>query len=498
MEKQLAYFKRGLKPAELVKSATINNGIKIIKYEDFERLTGLHKKAADSGRIMKFVPASGAATRMFKKLETANRNGTFSSLEELEKLAAEGKEELRDVLEFFRKMNRFAFYDEIISAYKKHRRIKGLRKVYIDYKDLLEFLISPEGMNFPDRPKALIKFHKYEKFSRTALEEHLVEAIGYSADSGGNIRMHFTISPEHLSEIEEHVEEVLPRYTKEGFTFDISFSVQKKSTDTIAVDHEENPFMNNDGTVLFRPGGHGALLENLMETGGDIVFIKNIDNVVPDQVKDTTILYKKLIAGHLIYIQEKVFGYLKKIKTSRLDSKEIDELISFAQEELNITLPGNLSGNETGIVDYYKTKLNRPVRVCGMVLNQGAPGGGPFWIKGNDGSVSLQIIEGAQIDKSNPQQCEIFNSATHFNPVDIVCGLRDYVGDPFDLKKFRDDEAVFISQKSKDGRELKALELPGLWNGGMYDWITIFIEVPKITFSPVKEVNDLLLAEHQA
>jgi len=497
IEKQLSFFKRGFIPARLVRPATIDDGIKVLKYNDFDELVSFHHEAADAGRIMKFVPSSGAATRMFEKLETARKISNFKSLEDIQNFVNNGKTEFLPVLDFFKKMNRFAFFDDIIAEYKKHRKAKGSRKVYIEYDDLLDFLISPEGLNYSDKPKALVKFHKYETQVRTALEEHLAEAIGYSSNSKGKINIHFTISPEHIGEIESHVEKVLPFYESGGYKFSVTYSVQKKSTDTIAVAINNELFLDENGNLLFRPGGHGALLENLMEINGDIVFIKNIDNVVTEKVLGSTILYKKLLSGNLIKAQSRIFNYLRKIAGGTLKKDEIFEMSEFAEKELFIPKPADSGSDAKGLLDYYYKKLNRPIRVCGMVLNQGAPGGGPFWVKFEDNSVSLQIVESAQIDKYNSEQFEIFKKSTHFNPVDLVCGIRDFKGKPFDLRKFRDENAFFISEKAKNGSRLKALELPGLWNGSMADWITIFIEVPKITFSPVKEVNDLLLPEHQ-
>jgi hypothetical protein len=309
--------------------------------------------------------------------------------------------------------------------------------------------------------------------------------------------LHFTVSPEHESKFNDHINEAINFY-KDKFNIDynISFSTQKSSTDTIAVDLENNPFVLEDGIILFRPGGHGALIENLNDLDGDIVYIKNIDNVVPDRLKDITVSYKKALAGKLMEYQERIFYYLNILEEESTYSPSfMEEIANFIQDELCEELE---FGSE--IVDaktYFTKKLNRPIRVCGMVKNEGEPGGGPFWAKNPDNTISLQVVESAQVDEEDKNQSEIAKSATHFNPVDLVCGIRNYKGEKFDLIKYIDPETGFISQKSQGGRELKALELPGLWNGSMSDWITIFVEVPIETFNPVKVVNDLLRDQHQ-
>jgi len=326
-----------------------------------------------------------------------------------------------------------------------------------------------------------------------------VEAANYGRSKNNNAFVHFTVSPEHLEKFNEQVKGVMKIYEKKfNIKYDISFSVQKSSTDTIAVDIENNPFREDDGEILFRPGGHGALIENLNDLDGNLVFIKNIDNVVPDRLKTETTIYKKTIGGILLKLQSQVFKYLKELDKTEKDENIINKISEFAQNELNINIsPGFYKMSFNDRKDFLYRHLNRPIRVCGMVKNEGEPGGGPFSVKNSKGEVSLQIVESSQVDQNNPEQKEILLSSTHFNPVDLVCGIKNYKGEPFDLHKYIDQETGFISIKSKNGKNLKAQELPGLWNGAMANWITIFVEVPIITFNPVKTVNDLLRPQHQ-
>jgi hypothetical protein len=316
------------------------------------------------------------------------------------------------------------------------------------------------------------------------------------------VSLHFTVSPEHQKAFEKHVDEILPKYEELfGVEYRVSFSQQKLSTDTIAVSPDNEPFRNNDGSLLFRPAGHGALLENLNDLDADLIFIKNIDNVVPDQLKSVTVEYKKSLAGFLLSLQEQIFYYQKMLKEhhpASLESGFYAEAANFLENVLNISPPGNQYYSEKEeLYHYFNMKFNRPIRVCGMVKNQGEPGGGPFFALNRDGSVSLQIVESSQIDFTNPDQSALAKQASHFNPVDLVCAVKNYAGEKYNLLKYSDPETGFISSKSKDGKELKAQELPGLWNGAMSDWNTIFIEVPIETFNPVKTINDLLREEHQ-
>jgi len=342
-------------------------------------------------------------------------------------------------------------------------------------------------------PKGMIKFHKYDKGSRTSFEEHLVEAALYAKGRDGIAKLIITVSPEHVSGFKALLEKVRERYEKMyNVTFDVRFTLQKPSTDTIAVDENNEPFLKSDGSVLYRPGGHGALIENLNDLTSDLVIIKNIDNVVKEQLLQETIRWKKILGGILIGLQEKVFNYIK-LLDREYNPNVINEIIEFLDREFCVKIP---SVPDSILIEFLRAKLNRPIRVCGMVKNMGEPGGGPYIVYDADGSTSLQILESAQLDIKNPETIQIMNKSTHFNPVDLVCSFKDYKGDKFDLHKFIDPETGFISIKSLEGRSLKAQELPGLWNGAMSQWNTVFVEVPVITFNPVKTVLDLLRPEH--
>ena len=346
-------------------------------------------------------------------------------------------------------------------------------------------------------PKGLLLFHNYPEGARTPLEEHLVEGALYAA-ANGVVNLHFTVSPEHRALFEALVQDKKAAYEQKfNVRYDISFSEQKPSTDTVAATADNEPFRTADGTILFRPGGHGALIENLNDLDADVVFIKNIDNVVPDRLKDDTITYKQLIAGVLVTMQQKTFEYMELLESGEYTHAQLEGIIRFMRDDLGIRNPQIKYLEDADLVIYMKSKLNRPIRVCGMVKNVGEPGGGPFLVYNSDGTLSLQILESSQIDKQNADYVKMFQEGTHFNPVDLVCGLKDYKGDSYNLPDFVDPQTAFISSKSKDGKELKALELPGLWNGAMSNWNTIFVEVPLSTFNPVKTVNDLLRAEHQ-
>jgi hypothetical protein len=367
-----------------------------------------------------------------------------------------------------------------------------------EYKRILDYALTSKGLDLARTPKGLIKFHAYPETSRTAFEEQLVEATGYTTDNNKLARVHFTVSPEHEASIKEHLRRIRDYYEKSGVKFEITFSAQKPSTDTIGAELDNRPFRGKDGRLVFRPGGHGALLENLNALRGDLVFIKNIDNVVPDRLKQETYIYKKALGGYLIGLQKEIFGYIEKFLTGDPEDRYIKETFDFIREKLNIISPeGVEQGSKEDKIDFLASRLNRPLRVCGMVKNEGEPGGGPFWVEHTDKSRSVQIVESSQVDMGSAEKRRIWESSTHFNPVDLVCGVRDHMGKPFDLTKFVDPSTGFISIKSKEGRELKALELPGLWNGSMAYWNTVFVEVPINTFNPVKTVLDLLRKEHQ-
>ena len=479
VEEQVGYFENGFPFLQLSKAATVGDGILRLTDEEISTVIAEFDKRASDGDVslLKFVPASGAATRMFKSL--------FGFLQE-------GKKD-KSVDEFFEKLTDFAFYEDL----KASLASDGFNIETADEKTIASYFLTAKGLGYGELPKGLLKFHAYKERSRTPLEEHLVEGAKY-ANAGSHVQIHFTVSPEHRDKFEKLVVEVLPSYQTEfGVRYIVSFSEQKSATDTIAVNLDNTPFREKDGSLLFRPAGHGALLENLAQLDADIIFIKNIDNVVPDNIKADTITYKKALAGIVLNYQKKIFNYLDKLSTDA-DSSVLEELDAFFRNELCVIPPAEFdTWSDDDKKSYFIQKLDRPLRACGMVKNQGEPGGGPFWAENADGSSSLQIVESAQVDVDNADQNSIFKNSTHFNPVDLVCGVKNRNGELYDLKKFRDPLTGFITAKSKDGKDLKAQELPGLWNGSMADWNTIFVEVPLITFNPVKTVNDLLREQHQ-
>jgi len=497
IEKQLNNYKHGFPFLNIAKAATIHDGIIILDKEAISRYVGKYDKISKTKKIVKFVPASGAASRMFKSLfEFMN---SFPGNKEDYPILVKDKK-FESVNHFFQNLNTFPFFKDLEDVLQKKGEkpdeLIGKKK----YISILKTFLTDSGLNYGNLPKGLLKFHKYKETQRTSAEEHLVEGANYCNSAEGLVYIHFTVSPAHRKAFNLHLEKVKEKYEKSfNVNFNISFSEQKPSTDTIAVDPDNRPFRNADGNLLFRPAGHGAILENLNDIEADIIFIKNIDNVVPDKLKPVTITYKKVLAGILLYFQEKVFNYLNKLENSKnIGDQMIEEINSLLNNELCIVPPNNyFEKSKREKVTYLFERLHRPIRVCGMVINEGEPGGGPFWIINADGATSLQIVESAQIDMKNPEQKNLFQKATHFNPVDLVCGVKDYQGNKFNLKQFRDAKTGLISKKSKDGKDLKAQELPGLWNGAMADWNTVFLEVPLITFNPVKTVNDLLRREHQ-
>lgn len=494
VEAQIQNFRDGFPFMQLNRPATDGDGIVKLTEEELKAATKYYDEAAEDCKVLKFVPASGAASRMFKDLFSF-MNAFHGTTEEVSKLKNDSAYD--SVRYFFDHLEKFAFYGDLVSALRKDGQdIRELIKNN-HHEVILNYLLTEKGLNYGNLPKGLLKFHKYNSVSRTPVEEHLVEGALYAKSGHSHAYLHFTVSPEHESKFREHLMEVISIYRDiYNIRYDLSFSQQKPSTDTVAVDLNNDPFIQSDGEILFRPGGHGALIENLNDLDVDIIFIKNIDNVVPDHLKDTTVDYKKALAGRLMKYQERIFYYLHILdEESDLSPSIMEEVAEFIQKELCEEL---VPGHE--MIDakaYFRRKLNRPIRVCGMVKNEGEPGGGPFWAVNRDGTVSLQIVESAQVDQKDPLQASLAASATHFNPVDLVCAVRNYKGEKFDLRKFIDPQTGFISKKSQEGRELKALELPGLWNGSMSDWITIFIEVPIETFNPVKVVNDLLREQHQ-
>jgi len=484
IQTQIDHFKTGFPFVKLISPAIPGKGIEVLDEKEVEQLENFYNDHSPAYSITKMVPASGAASRMFKSLH-AFLDG--------DKNQPEG--DLRDL---FDNIHDFAFFDDLGSSLRKDGyNINDLLEKGA-YKTIVRYLLTDDGLSYSSLPKGLLMFHSYPDGARTPLEEHMVEGQHYSKNADGKVNLHFTVSPEHIEKFKARAASITGKYTgKDPDEFNITYSVQKPSTDTIAVDMNNEPFRNADGSILFRPGGHGALIENLNELDADIAFIKNIDNIVPDRMKKITFTYKKVLGGMLIRLFEKRNDFLEKIIGNHAEDL-IHETTHFAANELKISFPDNYYNlSPAQKAAYLIEKLNRPIRICGMVKNEGEPGGGPFWVQDTDGNSSLQIVESSQIDLSDDPQKEIVSLATHFNPVDLACSLKDYRGKAFDLKAFVDPQTGFISVKSKDGKDLKAQELPGLWNGAMADWISIFVEVPIETFNPVKTVNDLLRPQHQ-
>jgi hypothetical protein len=486
IDEQLNYFKKGFPFLPVIASASIEKGIKYIPEEEQKKyLNAWFSYLKQNREIVKFVPASGAASRMFKDLFeflAADYTIPTTSFEQI----------------FFAEIRTFAFY-QALNGFCILNENKSIDELMEDkkYKAIIENLLYNKGLNYGQLPKGLILFHAYPEGSRTAMEEHLVEGALYACNEKKQVNLHFTVSSEHKTLFETLTNDKTPEYAqKYKVDYRIGFSEQKSSTDTLASDPENKPFRENN-QLVFRPGGHGALIENLNDRVADVVFIKNIDNVVPDSFKAITIRYKQLIAGVLVDYQQKMFNYLEQIDSGQYTHKQLLEMLYFLQNELCIKNPETKMLEDVELVLYIKSKLNRPLRVCGMVRNAGEPGGGPFLAVNSDGTISLQVLESSQIDLKDPEKKALFERGTHFNPVDLVCAVKNYKGEKFDLPQYIDKNTGFISIKSKNGKELKALELPGLWNGAMSDWNTVFVEVPIETFNPVKTVNDLLRPEHQ-
>ncbi|WP_224485068.1 DUF4301 family protein [Robertkochia aurantiaca] len=493
--RQIETFKRGIPFVNLQAAATIGNGImQCNEKEKTEFITHFEKRKNELD-LLKFVPASGAATRMFKALfefildydpekETVNAyvNRTKSEL----------------IRTFFIGIEKFPFYEQVMEGLKEeHQDFDSLPDHYQKFY-FVKMMLDQDHFNFGDYPKGLLPFHKYKDHVATAFEEHLYEAALYDA-SNDKAKLHFTISEDHSNRFDDEFDQIESRVENStGVSFDISFSYQKESTDTIAVTPNDEPFRLDNGEILFRPGGHGALIENLNEQDADVIFIKNIDNVVVKKYKQEVADYKRMLAGILLSLREKVFQYAAQLEEELVTAETINEIRKFLEERLNVYVkPEFYKFKEEYQVEFLKDKLHAPIRICGMVKNEGEPGGGPFWIKDEDGNISLQIIESAQIDTQNKFQNDILKASSHFNPVDIVCSVKDHNGKKFDLLEYIDEKQAFITNKTKEGREVKALEKPGLWNGGMAHWNTVFVEVPLITFNPVKTVVDLLKRTHQ-
>ena len=486
VERQLKRFEQGFDYLEIVASASVRRGIYTLDGDSKGRYIALWDTyLASNPDVVKFVPASGAASRMFKDLfEFLNGAGDESVTPAAKK--------------FFAEIASFAFYDELDACCRKLYGKSVLELIGLNrHKEVAATLLTDKGMNYGSLPKGMLTFHKLGNEVFSAFSEHLSEGVLYAKTASGKVRLHFTVSPEHRVLFEQECKRLIPIYeSRYGAAFRIGFSEQKPSTDTIAVDKDNRPF-REDGKLVFRPGGHGALIENLNETDADVIFIKNIDNVASGEQKAITVGYKKALAGLLTEARERISGYMRLIDSGQYTHDQLIEIIKFLHDTLCLRNPLVKEMEDGDLVLYLRQKLNRPLRVCGMVRNEGEAGGGPFLAMSADENIAPQIVESSQINLSNPVKRRLFEESTHFNPVDLVCSVKDYQGNKFNLTDFVDPGTGFISLKSKNGVEQKALELPGLWNGAMSDWNTIFVEVPIDTFTPVKTVNDLLRKEHQ-
>jgi nicotinamide riboside kinase len=492
--KQLDIFKNGIAKSSLISPATINNGILSLSEVDFKEKASFFDKHKEEFKIKKFVPASGAATRMYKFL-TAFLNDFDIEKETINAYINRKKD--KELAIFIIGMDKFPFFEDVD---------KKLREIYPDFENLerdyknyyfIKLLLSPDYFNSANKPKAVLPFHLYKTHIATPIEEHLNECVHYATAKNVS-NLHFTVSEIHQDLFEKTVYAVKNKVEEHSnVKINIRYSYQNKGTDSINVDGNNKLVRSSNGSLVFRPGGHGALIENLNNLDSDIIFIKNIDNVIQNHI-DKIALYKKALGGILIEVQQKVFGYLKAIEKNEVKEEDLKEIVDVLMQKLNIQMTKDFNKfTFENKITKIKELLDRPIRVCGMVRNEGEPGGGPFWVMNDRGEVSLQIVETSQVDLANKKQLEVLEEATHFNPVDLVCGIKNYKGEKFDLKKFVDEKSGFIVEKSVEGKAVKSYELPGLWNGSMANWLTVFVAVPLITFNPVKTVNDLLKPAHQ-
>ncbi|MBN2383488.1 DUF4301 family protein [bacterium] len=494
--RQLSLLRRGPHYINLERPCTIGDGLRVLDISRSEEWETWWRAAAVSGRLSKFVPASGAATRMFQ--------GLISLLQTRPTFRADdvSNEELdEDTTVFFERLTEFAFHQDLVEALKR-----GGYEYKAEYKRgnfhrLVEYILADHGLGYASKPKCLLKFHRaVPNGSRTSLEEHLLEAEELINDQRGCCRLHLTLSAEHVQSVREFLGQIVPEYESlSGLHYEVTDSVQHPSTDVIAADQTGIPLRDTEGRLVFRPGGHGALLKNLADVQADIVFIKNIDNVVPDRLRGETVRWKRLLCGYLLEIEARLKEYQRLFEAMPTDRAVLSSIAAFFVEDLGYDLGLERDPDDRGqLSDTIRSYLFRPLRVCGMVRNRNEPGGGPFWVRDERGRITPQIVESAQIDLSSDRQRSLFESATHFNPVDLVCSLRDYRGECYHLEDFIDPETYFLTTKFQNDRKIRVLEHPGLWNGGMANWLTVFVEVPLITFNPVKKVTDLLGPNHQA
>ncbi|MBX3028054.1 DUF4301 family protein [bacterium] len=489
VERQIALFARPPAPVRLDRPCMLGDGIRGLSVAERAAARQAHAAAAAAGRVSKFTPASGAASRMFQSL-LAVRGAGLRTRAAVQARADAGDGAAADVLRVLDGLPRFAFAEALAAAAARGGRPLDRALAAGDVGAVLDLLLTPVGLDYAAQPKGLLLFHRYPDGARTAFEEHLVETAAVARDATGAARLHLTVSPEHASGFAALLERVRGAYEgRYAARFAVGFSTQHRCTDTIAVDADNRPFRTEDGRLLFRPGGHGALIGNLGSLGGDLVFIKNIDNVQPDAQRGPALEWMQLLLGHAAALQAAIAGHLRALAGGAPAARRA--AVDFVGEAFGVALPADAPA------DALRAALDRPLRVCGVVRNTGEPGGGPFWVRGADGRVSAQIVESAEVDGDDAGQRALFAAATHFNPVFLACALRDAAGRSYDLERFVDPSAVFIARKSKDGRELKALERPGLWNGAMAHWLTVFVEVPEATFTPVKTITDLLRPAHQ-
>ena len=472
--RQLELLRKGPGYVELVRPASLGDGIATVPADAQEELILLHDQAAQQGRWSKFVPASGAATRMFEGLAAG-----------------------RGLPEFLESLDRFAFVDDLRSELAFRGYDLDVLRGAGSEVEILEALLAEDGLGFAAMPKGLIPFHRAAERSRTAFEEHLAEAAGTVADGTGSCRIHFTVSHEHLATFRARAAAIVPECERRhGVRFLVTFSTQDESTDTLAALPDGSALQNADGDLVLRPAGHGALLRNFAEWGADLALVKNIDNVQPETLRPEVVRWKKILGGTLVQAQREVFMHVARLRSDDVSPEHVAAAAELAADRFGC-LPVSAGVSDDDRRRAVLAMLDRPIRVCGVVRNTGEPGGGPFWVRGRDGRVTLQIVEAAQVDPASAPQRVILRQATHFNPVDVACGLIDAAGARFDLHRFVDPGSSIVTRKSHDGREILALERPGLWNGAMAGWLTLFVEVPIATFTPVKTVLDLLRAEHQ-
>jgi hypothetical protein len=481
--RQLEMLQKGPVPLKLARPAGVGDGIAQITPDETNTYVSIYDEATAEGRVLKFVPASGAASRMFTNWYLYQQGRSNSD---------------GFAVKFCRDIGNFAFYDDLKRAMALDG--KDIQSYLRPEKcaDVIEYITSAKGLNYGWLPKALIKCHVYPGHSRTAMEEHLVEAAYYVRDGRNICRVHFTVSEEHESFFRDSLLEARSYYEQLfGVSYEVGISKQPASTETIAVDKKNRPVRDSDGKILLRPGGHGALLANINALDADIIFIKNIDNVVPDRSKDITVLYKKILGGYLIRLRDEIFHHINLLLGGEIDDDVLSKIICFCEEKLLMSFPDGFHNYSASAKrDHLFNRLNRPLRVCGVVKNEGEPGGGPFWVKEEDGTCSLQIVEKDEVDINSEQQSDIWESASHFNPVDLVCSVRNYQEEKFNLNLYANKKAVFISRKPYNGSEIRVFEHAGLWNGSMAFWNTVFVQVPLLTFNPVKNIEDLLRESH--